>query len=274
MNFLSRLLLRLGYVRIKDFGYTLTQDGRIVELPRPTGDRLTPVPWQPIALAGASSHQLAGSPPVPRPLPPPPAQAMAPAPAGFAGPETGPPLADTASGMIVNPPVLPHGNRPRTRSEEEQDEWRVALARARERAARDAVRSQARSARLSAEMRVPPPPLDLPDATRLGIGPARAPATEDDVHAAGRGGSDFAEGSRRHPISRGDSGDVTATDLIRAPAPEEDDTSVDATANRLAGAMQAESEPVDNTIVALAPPPGPPPPADRQPRTTARHRRA
>jgi hypothetical protein len=274
MNFLSRLLFRLGFVRIRDFGYTLTQDGRIVELPRATDDRLTPVPWQPIALAGANSALLPGSPPVPRPLPPPPAQAMAPAHAGLAGPETGPPLADTASGMIVNPPVLPHATRPRTRSEEEQDEWRTALARARERAARDAVRSQARAARLSAEIRVPPPPLDLPpDATQMGIGPARAPAT-DDVHGAGRGGSDFAEGSRRHPITRGDSGDVTATDLIRAPAPEEDDTSVDATANRMASALQAEPEPIDNTIVALAPPPGPPPSADKQPRATARHRRA
>jgi hypothetical protein len=272
MNFLSRLLLRLGYVRLQDFGYTLTQDGRIVELHLATNDRLTPVPWQPIALQGATSATSAALPPVPRPLPPPPAQGAAPAHTGAAGPETVPPLADTASGTIVSPaPVRPGATRPRTRSEEEEDEWRVALTRARERAARDAARSQARAARLSAEMRVPPPPDLPPDATQIGIGPARAPATG---APRAEDGSDFAEGSRRHPISRGDSGDVTATDLIRAPGPEDDDTSVDATANRLAHSLQAEPETLDNTIVALAPPPGPPA-ADKQlPHATARHRRA
>ena len=72
MNILSRALLRLGYVRLRDFGYTLTAEGRIVELPRVTDDRFSPPPWEPIAWQQPTAFLPSQQPPVPRPLPPPP----------------------------------------------------------------------------------------------------------------------------------------------------------------------------------------------------------
>ena len=162
MNILSRLLLRLGYVRLRDYGYTLTSAGRIVELPRVTDDRFAPPPWEPIAWQGASASLSSGSPPVPRPLPPPPHGAdVVSGPETALSPETRPPAEIAA---ISGAPA-------RNEAEEEEREWREALSRARERAARDAA-----AARRDPTLVPPrPPPVRAETRTRIGAGPPRAP---------------------------------------------------------------------------------------------------
>ncbi|HKE19973.1 MAG TPA: hypothetical protein VKB80_34100 [Kofleriaceae bacterium] len=190
--------------------------------------------------------------------------------------------------------------------EDEEWEWRMALARARERAARDAARSRG-----DGEARPPHPgtagetrPLDLGRAaTRLGAGPVRPPAPSDGARiasppphpsssmlaragAAGSGrrdeGSDFAEGSRRHPITRAEVGDLTATDVSILPdLREEDETSIDASANRLARALHPEADPLEDptgaeavtTVMELPPTPLPASAPAALPRATTRLRR-
>lgn len=328
MNVLSRLLLRLGYVRLRDYGYTLTAEGRIVELPRVTDDRFAPPPWEPIAWQNATSFLPPSAPPVPRPLAP------APQPESRDGaghrvrpPETPVPAAVPIGGVIVPAPgpTAPHPiGHPvqvaapgpvRTDAEEEEWEWKVALARARERAAREAaaVRNGGRA------RTVPPalPPLQPRSSTQIGAGPGRTPGgaagAADGAPVAGRSGqifvpappahtssiltppdiptriegADFADGSNTHPVSRASEVTDTNVALIQsAGRDEEDDTAVDATANRLAGALRAESDPhgeaptsVDTaTSVRIGPPPGVPRPITERndaplPRLTTRLRR-
>lgn len=158
MNILSRALLRLGYVRLRDFGYTLTSEGRIVELPRVTDDRFSPPPWEPIAWQQPAAFLPAQQPPVPRPLPPPPqVDETRGAQEGSIDPETQAPGAEAAGAMD-------HDTTVRSEPEDEEWEWRMALAQARERAA--AGRSPAAVARRLAG--------DRPD-RRPGSGPARSP---------------------------------------------------------------------------------------------------
>ena len=326
MNVLSRLLLRLGYVRLRDYGYTLTAEGRIVELPRVTDDRFAPPPWEPIAWQNATAFLPPTAPPVPRPLAP------APQPESRDGaghrvrpPETPVPAAAPIGGVIMpaplpsNPPhpighpmqVAPAGPV-RTEAEEEEWEWKVALARARERAAREAaaVRNGGRA------RTIPPalPPLQPRTSTQIGAGPGRTPGAVAEAASpvAGRSGqifvpappghtssilmppeipapiegADFADGSNTHPVTR--ASDVTDTDVaaIQPGGRDEEDTTVDATARRLAGALRAESDPhgeaptsVDtSTNVRIGPPPGVPRPITERndaplPRLTTRLRR-
>jgi hypothetical protein len=318
MSFLSRLLLRIGYVRLRDYGYTLTTEGRIVELPRVTDDRFAPPPWEPIAWQSATAFLPPTAPPVPRPLAPPPhpesrdgaghharlpetpvpavapiSGVIVPAPGPAAGPHsTAHPMAPhaVAPHAVAPHPMAPHPMAPaapvRTEAEEEEWEWRVALARARERAAREAaaVRNGGRA------RTVPPvlPALQPRSATQIGAGPTRAPAGGDHGGpVAGRSGqvfvpappahtssmltppgvplrvegADFADGSNTHPVTR--EPDTTATD-VAAIAPggrDEEDTTVDATANRLGRTLRAESDPHGTNVdtspsVPLGPPPG------------------
>jgi hypothetical protein len=273
MNILSRLLLRLGYVRLRDYGYTLTRDGRIVEMPRVTDDRFAPPPWEPIAWQSAVAFLPTESPPVPRPLPPAPRPEEAANTTGTVrAPETAAPVAVPLAGTTGAHPLGATSVAPASpvQVEDEEWEWRMALARARERAARDAARS--READLA---RLPHPatagetrPIDLGRAaTQPGAGPARPPASGDGARifgppphasrsmlglpASARGpardeGSDFAEGSRRHPITRSEAGDLTATDVSIIAAREDDETSVDATATRLARALHPEADPLED----------------------------
>jgi hypothetical protein len=269
MNILSRVLLRLGYVRLKDYGYMMTAEGRIVELARVTDDRFAPPPWEPIAWQSATAFLPPESPPRPRPLPPPPdADESLSASGTVSAPETRAPVATVVAGTIVGaahvsppvvlaPPVVP----PRTEPEDEEWEWRMALARARERAAREA----GRAAR---------PPQS---AGRIPAGLASAldrlpPDAELD-------GANFAEGSRRHPIARSEPGDVTDVSVRSgSPAREDDETRVD-------DSMPIDPDALDSTVdgepvtsIMFVPPPPPPAPAARAgegplPRASTRLRR-
>jgi len=177
MNILSRVLLRFGYVRLREFGYTLTREGRIIELPRVTDDRFAPPPWEPIAWQNASAFLPPHQPPVPRPLPPPPyAEVETSEPRRDLAPETLPPVSEVSRAL-----GLDHDTKVRSEPEDEEWEWRMALARARERA------SDGRSAAAVAASGPATPPARIahpadPDAsgrsaTQLGAGPGRAPAS-------------------------------------------------------------------------------------------------
>ena len=337
MSFLSRALLRLGYVRLRDYGYTMTSEGRIVELPRVTDDRFAPPPWEPIAWQSATAFLPPESPPVPRPLPPAPA-ADQPISAARPSvhPETRPPVAGPVTGTVVgaagaptptvhvSATLAPPPTPARTEPEDEEWEWRMALARARERAAREAARSGA-ARRGTAELRIPPHPDTAGDATsvaltrtptQIGTGAAsgphdhprssaprvssptphptsamlarptgsRSPSIHDDPDRTGTrlldardpalDGSDFAEGSRRHPITRSEPGDVTAADISLRP--DEDATTVDATANHLARSLQPGGEGIDDGAIEPTSPIFVPPPAPAVaplPRATTRLRK-
>jgi hypothetical protein len=207
MNLLSRLLLRLGYVRLRDYGYTLTPDGRIVELPRVTDDRFAPPPWEPIAWQGDHEFLPPPSPPTPRPLPPPPQGEESLGPGTVVTPGTPAPASFAVAGAIAVAPAaappLPHHAMPaRTEVEEEEWEWRVALARARERAAADA-RAASHAPRPPAAVKrtgpmhlppLPPHPATSGDtrpvglnraATQIGAGPGRPPAGTNAPHPVG-----------------------------------------------------------------------------------------
>jgi hypothetical protein len=184
MNILSRLLQRLGYVRLRDYGYTLTSEGRIVELPRVTDDRFAPPPWEPIAWQSTSSFPPSLSAPVPRELPPPPLPSETrDAQAGVHAPETRVPVAGDDDASLGSG----HDTQVRPEVEEEEWEWRMALARARERTARDtgeravppAIPAAAQRARRTTQSHIVPdrsaPNPDRP-ATLIGPGPTRSPA--------------------------------------------------------------------------------------------------
>jgi hypothetical protein len=157
MNILSRALLRLGYVRLRDFGYTLTSEGRIVELPRVTDDRFSPPPWEPIAWQQPTAFLPAQQPPVPRPLPPPPqADETRGARGGSIDPETQAPVTEATGAME-------HDTTVRSEPEDEEWEWRMALAQARERAS--AGRAPAAMAKLTGRR----------SDARSGSRPARSP---------------------------------------------------------------------------------------------------
>src|SRR5262245_1819602 len=57
MKLMSRMLLGLGYVRLRDYGYTLGQEGRIVELPR-----AAEIPAPAEAVAGSTGESLQAQP--------------------------------------------------------------------------------------------------------------------------------------------------------------------------------------------------------------------
>ncbi len=251
MNILSRVLLRLGYVRLKDYGYMMTAEGRIVELARVTDDCFAPPPWEPIAWQSATAFLPAESPPRPRPLPPPPESDDSMGVSGtVSAPETRAPVAAVVAGTTVGsagevnppavlaPPVVP----PRTEPEDEEWEWRMALARARERAAR-------------AIGRPPQPPGRIPAGLASALD-RLPPGAELD-------GANFAEGSRRHPIARAEPGDVTVTDVSihsAPPALEDDATRVDDGTPIDPDALESvNGEPV--TSIMFVPPPPPPAPS-------------
>lgn len=148
MNIFSRLLARLGYVRLKDYGYALSPGGKIVEVVQVDDDRFAPPPWQPVAWQTATSL-LPPAPtgrPSPRPLPPPPdadSKEEEPAPlfrvpAVPATVETAPPGSTPEEEVEDDAISIHEGPAP----EDEEWEWKMALARAREAADKERERKE------------------------------------------------------------------------------------------------------------------------------------
>ena len=148
MNIFSRLLARLGYVRLKDYGYALSPGGKIVEVVQVDDDRFAPPPWQPVAWQTATSL-LPPAPtgrPSPRPLPPPPdaeVDEKEPAPlfrvpAVPATVETAPPGITALEDLEEDAISIDEAPAP----EDEEWEWKMALARARETADKERGRKE------------------------------------------------------------------------------------------------------------------------------------
>jgi hypothetical protein len=148
MKIVSRFLALFGYVRLSEYGYALSPNGRIVEVEKVEDDRFEPPPFQPIAWQNPVSllPPIPARPPVPRPLPPAPADEVEAepvplfrVPAVSATVETAPP------GESIDIPV-------EEEVDEEEWEWKMAVARAKSEKAAAARGKSASSLPLS-----PPP---------------------------------------------------------------------------------------------------------------------
>jgi len=176
MSIISRALRSFGYVRLRDYGYTLTADGRIVELPRVTDDRFAPPPWEPAAWQNTKTHS---------PLrPPQPVSLFAPSPApdemvgaqhNAQAPVTPAPASvgelERIASDVAAQGAPPHAEAEAAPADEDEEEWewQMALARAR---AEDGPMAEAAEP-TDAE---PATPVAIPSPTALALEPSAASA--------------------------------------------------------------------------------------------------
>lgn len=190
MALLSQLMARLGYVRLKDYGYALTPEGRIVEVERVVDDRFEPPPMSAVPFQSPLAMLPPAPPkafPTPRPLPPAPDadEKVAPVPL----------FSITAALGSEAPGVQAIMNMDEIDVEEEEEEadgeeweWKMAMARAR--AQSDAARpatDRAATARPAPIASRPKSPIDQARSAAPRTNPPRpAPRASDPPKTASR----------------------------------------------------------------------------------------
>jgi hypothetical protein len=139
MSPVSRLLYRLGYVKLREYGYILTSDGRIVAASAPPDQLLETTDWRlppdlgvrhsPSAAAAIPAAAIPAAAVHPRAAAPPPSFAFEPT-AVAEAPVAEVIALDTGALEAVDPEVANDDEV----DDDEEWEWRMAMARAQERA--------------------------------------------------------------------------------------------------------------------------------------------